>query len=380
MKRTVRAGVALSTTLFALAFLGAGKPGPAARPKGEPIRAKIGVIAIVTGQGAGYGEAIVNGIRLARDEVNAGGELSVDLKIEDSSARQEQALSAAQKLIHSEQVVAIIGPTLSNEMKVVGPEANANGVPILGTSTTAKGITQIGRYVFRNALPESQAIPASIGKAVKKYNIRKVALLYGNDDVFTKSGFDTMKEVSERLRLSILTVQEFQKGQADYKAQLTKIASMKPDAVFCSALYEEGAVILSQARKMGIAVPFVGGNGFNSPKVIEIARDAAEGLIVATPWFADRNDPKVKAFVSKYESAYGKKPDQFAAQAYDAFHIVSNALKAAGKADRDRLRDAMAATRNFDGVLGKFSFDAERDVVMEPTVLIVQGGKFRIFQ
>ena len=376
MKKRLQVVVVLSSALFALVFLGAEKPGP----RGGPIRAKIGVIAIVTGPGAGYGEAITNGIRLARDEVNAKGEVNIDLKIEDSSARQEQALAAAQKLINSEQVVAIIGPTLSNEMKVVGPEATASGVPILGTSTTAKGITQIGKYVFRNALPESQAIPASIGMAVKKYNIRKVALLYGNDDVFTKSGFDTMKEVSEKLKLTILTVQEFQKGQADYKAQLTKIASLAPDAVFCSALYEEGAVILSQARKMGLKVPFVGGNGFNSPKVIEIARDAADGLIVATPWFVDRNDPKVKAFVAKYEKAYGKKPDQFAAQAYDAFHIVANALKAAGAADRDRLRDALAATKDFDGVLGKFSFDAERDVVMEPNVLIVQGGKFRVFQ
>jgi branched-chain amino acid transport system substrate-binding protein len=216
--------------------------------------------------------------------------------------------------------------------------------------------------------------------AVKKYNIRKVALLYGNDDVFTKSGFDTMKEVSGKLGLEVLTVKEFQKGQADYKAQLTKISSLKPDAVFCSALYEEGAVILSQARKMGLKVPFVGGNGFNSPKVIEIAKDAADGLVVATPWFVDRNDPKVKAFVAKYEKAYGKKPDQFAAQAYDALHVVAKALKAAGTADRDRLRDALAATRDFQGVLGKFSFDAERDVVMDPTVLIVRGGKFQIFQ
>jgi branched-chain amino acid transport system substrate-binding protein len=88
----------------------------------------------------------------------------------------------------------------------------------------------------------------------------------------------------------------------------------------------------------------------------------------------------VKAFVAKYEKAYGKKPDQFAAQAYDALHVVANALRAAGAADRDRLRDALAATRDFQGVLGKFSFDAERDVVMDPTVLIVRGGKFQIFQ
>jgi len=373
MKRNVRLFAVVACVLFSFMFMGAEKP------KSEPIQAKIGVISIITGQGAAYGEAITNGIKLARDEVNAKGEVLIDLKVEDSSGKQEQALAAAQKLINSEKVVAIIGPTLSNEMMAAGPEANASGVPIMGTSTTAKGITQIGKFVFRNALPESQAIPAAVGQAVQKYNIKKVALLYGNDDAFTKSGFDTMKEVAGKLKLEIVTIQEFQKGQADYKAQLTKITSLKPDAVFCSALYNEGGVILAQARKMGLKVPFVGGNGFNSPKVIEIAKDAAEGLIVATPWFGEKNDPQVKAFAAKYEKAYGKKPDQFAAQAYDAFYIITNALKAAGTADRAKLRDSLAATKNFQGVLGNFSFDAERDVVMAPNVLIVKGGKFTIF-
>lgn len=379
MKRNVSLFAVVACALFSFVFMGAEKAKKAAAPKGEPIRAKIGVISIITGQGAAYGEAITNGIKLARDEVNAKGDVLIDLKIEDSSGKQEQALAAAQKLINSEKVVAIIGPTLSNEMFAAGPEANASGVPIMGTSTTAKGIPQIGKFVFRNSMPESQAIPASVGQAVKKYNIRKVALLYGNDDAFTKSGFDTMKEVAEKLKLNIVTIQEFQKGQADFKAQLTKIASLKPDAVFCSALYEEGAVILAQARKMGLSVPFVGGNGFNSPKVIEIAKGAAEGLIVATPWFGEKNDPKVKAFSAKYEKAYGKKPDQFAAQAYDAFYIMTDALKAAGTADRAKLRDALAATRNFQGVVGTFSFDAERDVVMTPSVLVVKSGKFAIF-
>ncbi len=384
MSRTIRFICLIPMLVFALVFMGAAKDAQKAaqpaKPKVPPVNAKIGVISIITGQGAGYGEAITNGFKLARDEVNARGEVKIELVIEDSSGKQEQALAAAQKLINSSQVVAILGPTLSTEMKVVGPEANASGVPIMGTSTTAAGITQIGKFVFRNSLPESLAIPASVKKAAKKYNIRKVAILYGNDDVFTKSGFDSMKKASEDLKLDILTVETFQKGQSDYKAQLTKIKSMNPDAVFCSALYEEGAVILSQARKMGIKVPFVGGNGFNSPKVIEIAKEAAEGLVVATPWFADRNTPKVKSFVARYEKAYGKKPDQFAAQAYDALYIMAEALKKAGKADRGLLRDSLAGVKNFDGVLGKFSFDAERDVVMEPNVLIIQGGKFRMFQ
>jgi branched-chain amino acid transport system substrate-binding protein len=348
--------------------------------QGAPLSAKIGVISILSGAGAAYGEAITNGFKLARDEINTKGDLRIELIIEDSSGKQEQALAAVQKLINSDRVTAILGPTLSTEMKVVGPEADASGVPIMGTSNTAQGIPQVGRYVFRNSIPESQAIPASIGKAVKKYDIRKVALLYGNDDVFTKSGFDTMKEVSEKMKLSILAEETFQKGQADYKAQLTKIKNLAPDAIFCSALYEEGAVVLSQARKMGIRVPFVGGNGFNSPKVIEIAKDAAEGLIVATPWFGDKDDPKVKAFVERYTKTFGKKPDQFAAQAYDGLYVMAEALRRAGKADRAAVRDALAGIRNFDGVLGRFSFTEDGDVSMEPSVLMVRDGKFQLFR
>ena len=139
MKRNVSLFAVIACVLFSFVFMGAEKAKKAAPPKAAPIHAKIGVISIITGQGAAYGEAITNGIKLARDEVNAKGEVVVDLKIEDSSGKQEQALAAAQKLINSEKVVAIIGPTLSNEMFAAGPEANASGVPILGTSTTAKG-------------------------------------------------------------------------------------------------------------------------------------------------------------------------------------------------------------------------------------------------
>ena len=149
MKRNVRLFAVVACALFAFVFMGAEKAKKAAAPKGQPIQAKIGVISIITGQGAAYGEAITNGIKLARAEVNARGEVLVDLKVEDSSGKQEQALSEAQKLINSEKVVAIIGPTLSNEMFAAGPEANASGVPIMGTSTTAKGITQIGRASCR---------------------------------------------------------------------------------------------------------------------------------------------------------------------------------------------------------------------------------------
>lgn len=347
---------------------------------GSGVSAKIGVISYMSGPGAAYGEAITNGLKLAQKEINEKGEVNIDLIIEDSAGKPDQALSAAQKLINSENVTGLIGPTLSTEMEVVGPVANQNGVPTLGTSTTAQGIPQIGEYIFRDSIPESQAIPASVEKAVKKYDVKKVAIMYGNDDVFTKSGYDSMKKAAEDLGLEVVTTQTFQKGQSDYKAQLTQIKELNPDLILASALYNEGAVIMKQARSIGIDVPFVGGNGFNSPQVIEIAGEAGNGLIVATPWFAGKDNEKVQEFVKTYKEEYGKEPDQFAAQAYDGMYIMAEALKRAGEADRDKLRDALAETKDFSGVLGNISFDEEGDVVMDPTVLTIKDGKFQVFK
>jgi len=359
---------------------GGEKPAAESAASGEAVSVNVGVVSILTGSGAGYGEAITNGLKLANKEITEQGKVKMNLLIEDSAGKQEQALSSAQKLMNSDNVSVIIGPTLSTEMNVVGPEADMNGVPIIGTSTTAQGIPQIGDYVFRNSIPESMAIPASIDAAVKAYDVKKVAIIYGNDDVFTKSGFDTMKAVAEEKGLEITTIEEFQKGQADYNAQLTKIKGTNPDLILASALYNEGAVIMSQARKMGITAPFVGGNGFNSPEVIKIAGDAAEGLIVATPWFGDKPDEKVQAFVEKYTAEYGKAPDQFAAQAYDALYVLADAIERAGSDDRDAIRDALAETKGFNGILGEMSFDEEGDIVMDPTVLTIKDGKFQLFQ
>lgn len=380
MKITFRMFTAVISVIVLLALAACGGGDSNASGSSEDsgkVSAKIGVVTFGSGSGAAYGEAITNGLKLAQSEINGQGDVNIDLAIEDSAGEPDQALSAAQKLMNSENVTGIIGPTLSTEFEVVAPVADQNGVPILGTSTTAQGIPQIGEYVFRDSIPESLAIPASVEKAVEEYDAKKVAIMYGNDDVFTKAGYDSMKEAAEDLDLDVVTTQTFQKGQSDYKAQLTKIKQLKPDIILCSALYNEGAVIMKQARSQGIDVPFVGGNGFNSPEVIDIAGDAGNGLIVATPWFTGKDDEKVQDFVKAYKDEYGDEPDQFAAQAYDGLYIIADALKNAGDDDRDKLRDALAETKDINGVLGNISFDEDGDVVMDPVVLTIKDGKFQ---
>jgi len=370
----------LIISISALIFTAACSGGSSDSKSGDKKEVKVGVISWLNGSGASYGEAITNGLKLANKEISAEGKVKIKLITEDSAGKKDQAQSAAEKLINSEKVSAIIGPTLSTEMQAVGPIAENSAIPIMGTSTTAKGIPQIGEYVFRNSIPEEQAIPASIKAAKEKYNAKKVAILYGNDDVFTQSGYNVMKDEAKKQGLEVTTTEKFQQGQADYKAQLTKIKSTKPDLILASALYNEGAVIMDQARKMGIDVPFVGGNGFNSPQVIATAGDAANGLIVATPWFAGKDDKKVQEFVKNYKKEYKKDPDQFAAQAYDGLKLMAAAIERAGSDDPDAIRDELAKTKDFEGILGKVSFDKDGDIVMNPNVLIIKDGKFQMFQ
>ncbi len=384
------AGLALCGMLFAAAGCGNTGTASSAAPAGSSTpaaasqslgTAKIGVISYLTGGGAAYGAAIKQGLDMAKDEINAQGKLKIELQYEDSRGDKNEAINAANKLINKDNVVGIIGPTLSGEMFAVGPIANQAGVPIMGTSTTAKGITDIGDYVFRNSLPESLAIPAAIKKAVAKYNLKKVALMYSNNDDFAVSGYETMAQAAKDNGLEVLTTQTFADGDTDFSAQLTKVASLKPDAVFVSSLYQEAALVLKKARELGITVPFVGGNGFNSPQLIKIAGPAAEGAIVASPWFPGKDDPNVQKFVKAFQAKYNQIPDQFSAQAYDGLYIMATALEKAGTTtDRKKLRDSLAQIKDFQGVTGKFAFDAKRNPVMDATVLIVKDGKFTEFK
>lgn len=344
------------------------------------VSATIGVVTYESGEGAAYGEAIKGGLELAQQEINDQGDVHIELEIEDSAGETEQAISAAQKLMNDDDVSAIIGPTLSGEMQAVAPVADKNGIPILGTSTTAEGIPQIGDYVFRDSIPETMAVPAAVEAAVDEYDAETVAVMYGDDDEYTKTGYEAMEKAIDELDLDVLTTETFQKGQSDYKSILSNIKDLDPDLILTSAFYNEGAVIMKQARSAGIDTPFVGGNGFNSPEVIEIAGESSDGLIVGTPYFAESDDPDVEEFVENYTDEVGKAPDQFAAQAYDGLYIVAEALERAGDNDRDALRDALSETEDFDGVLANISFDEDGDVVMDPQVLEIKDGEFQLFE
>lgn len=343
---------------------------------GEPL--KVGAVFILSGGNAGYGVAQRGGVELAVEEINQAGGIHgrpLEVIFEDSQGQTDEAVNATRKLIDRDEVIAIIGPTLSGEMFSAGKVANDSGVPVLGVSTTAQGITDIGPYVFRNSLPEAGVLPHTVKRSIDSFGLKKVALLWAANDDFSVSGYKTFKEELQKNGVEIVAEASFNTKDTEFGPQITKVMQANPDALVISSLYQEAALFMVQARRAGYQGPFIGGNGFNSPKIAEIAQDAAEGAVVGSPWYAGRDDAKVKQFVEKYQAKMKMGPDQFAAQAYDGIRLIAEALKQGGD-DREKVREALAAIKNYEGVTGRFSFDENRNPVMEPYILQIKGGKY----
>ena len=355
---------------------------------------KIGVAEALTGNAAQYGVPIRKGFELAVGEINGAGGINgkrIELVIEDEQGKKEEAINVFKKLIFQDKVLMLFGPTLSNSAQASDPVAQANKVVVFGTSNTADGITSIGNYVFRSSVTEADIVPVTLKVAAQKNGLKKVAVLYGNDDAFTKSGYDNFRKALEAAKIPVTTTESFAKGDVDFKPQLTKIKASNPDAVVLVALVAEGSSIMVQARQLGIALPFLTGNGMNSPKIFELAKDSADNLWIGSPWSLENLSAENKKFIAAFQKVHNALPDQFAAQAYDAMYIVSQALtkvKLSGKleADRQALRDALPATQ-FTGATGPFKFrqvtdksgkPAGYDAVQTAIVSVTKGNQYVI--
>ena len=355
---------------------------------------KVGVAEALSGGAAQYGTAIRNGFQLAADEINAAGGINgnkIQLVVEDEQGKKEEAINVFKKLIFQDQVLMVFGPTLSNSAQAADPIAQGAKTVVFGTSNTADGITSIGDFVFRNSVTEADVLPETLKMAVKKAGVKKVAVLYGNDDVFTKSGYDNFKKALTDLNIPVTTTETFAKGDVDFKAQLTKIKATNPDAIVLSALLAEGAPIMVQARQLGLNVPIIGGNGMNSVKVFDLAKDKAEGLWVGSPWSIENQSEANRKFVVAYTGKYKTAPDQFAAQAYDGLYIAAQAMKKVKlsgnlPADRLALRNALPEVK-WSGATGDFQFRRANDKAGRPAgydaqqtaiVSVTRAGKFSI--
>lgn len=368
-----------ATAILAAAIAGCGGNSSSTSNANE---AKVALLTTTSGAAAAYGESIKNGAELAVAQVNAdANNVKINLLVEDTKGDKNEAINAMNKVISKDKVVAVIGPMLSGEMMAAGPIANKNKVVALGTSTTAEGITDIGEYIFRNAVPESLAVDAAIRQAHKVLGYKTAAIMYSNNNDQMVSVNNTAKKALESEGVQIVATETFADKDTDFSAQLTKIQQAKPDIIIVASLYQEGALIMKKMRELGMNQPVVGSNGFNSPAFIKNAGSAADSAIVGTPWFPNKDDQKVRDFRKAYVEKYGHEPDQFAAQAYDAVFLYEAALKAAGSTtDREKFRNALKGITDFVGVTGKFQFNEKRDPSMEVQVLQIKNGQFDALQ
>ncbi|GJD48674.1 Leucine-, isoleucine-, valine-, threonine-, and alanine-binding protein [Methylobacterium crusticola] len=366
--------------LGAAAILAAG---PARAQAGRVAR--IGLVQSTTGGSAAlYGTEQKQAIELAFDEINAANTLN-GIRLQalhaDDGADRSQTVNIFQRLIRQDKVVAILGPTLSNSAFAADPIAQAAGIPVIASSNTAPNLTRIGDFVFRTSVPEDQVFPTVLRYAVQKHGVKRVALIYGLDDALTRGAHDVQKKAVADLGLEQTGIESYQRGDVDFSAQLTKIKARKPDALILGTLAEEAASILRQARQLGFddKVVFVGCNANISAKLFELAGPAANGIIVGAAWFAGYDSPRSRAFVEAYRKRYGSTPDIYAAQGYDAAYLLAEAIRRAGGADSGRaIRDKLAGITDFEGVLGRFGWSAERDATVTPKVL-VGDGQARVF-
>jgi len=353
------------------------------RARAETV-VKIGAALSMTGPAAAYGAQQKAGILAAVEQINRSGALKgmkLEAVVEDDGSTKEQGIAVFQRFINKDKVSAIIGPTLSNTATAADPLAQEAGVPVVAVSNTApKGITDIGDFIWRVSLTEAQVIPGALKRLQGKLGFKTAGVLYGNDDAFTQAGYSVMKAALEAQGIKILGTQTFAKPDRDYNAQLTALKALGAEVLMVSALAENGAGIVTQARQLGWSVPIIGGNGFNPPAFIKNAGPAAEGVYVGTAWNKLSQEPANQAFL-KLMAAKGVDPDQFCAQSYTGVLVVAEAMRlSGGKGGRADVKAGFAKVKDFPTPLGKFSFLENRDGSHEPSVQVVKDGKFQIVQ
>ncbi|HEY3123514.1 MAG TPA: ABC transporter substrate-binding protein [Thermoanaerobaculia bacterium] len=370
-RRLIFAACALSGAL-------ASRCGGEKAPASQGIQ--IGFFGALTGPQATFALSGQNGTRLAADQINrAGGVLGkrLDILVEDDHNEASEAASAVSKLITRDHVVALIGENASSRSLAAAPIAQSYRVPMVSPSSTNVEVTKKGDYIFRVCFVDSYQGKALATFARQTLNAATAALLVDSKSDYSVGLGGAFRQAFTALGGRVIQESKYAEGDSDFSAQLTAIRPSRPDAIVIPGYYTDAGLIARQARSLGIQSALLGADGWDSPKLTEIGGAAVEGAYFSNHYSVDDPSPAVRAFVNDYRRAFGADPDSIAALSYDAARLIADAMRRAGSAEGKRVRDALAATRDFPGVSGKITMDADRNPVKPAVILRVEGGKFR---
>lgn len=344
----------------------------------------VGEFASLTGKEATFGISSHEGTQLAIEEVNAaGGVLGKQIKLltEDNQSKAGESANVANKLISKDGVVALLGEVASSRSLEAAPICQQGGIPMISPASTNPKVTETGDFIFRVCFIDPFQGTVMANFASKTLKAKKVAVFTDVKSDYSKGLAKFFKEGFTKAGGTIAAELDFNGGDKDFKGQLTAIKSAAPDAVFVPGYYTDVALICIQAKELGLSVPFFGGDGWESDTLVKIGGSAVEGHYFSTHYASDATSPKVTAFVEAYKKRYsGKMPDAMAALGYDSALFLVDAIKRAGTTEGPKLRDAMAATKEFDAVTGKMAMNAQRDAVKAAVIMQVKDGKFKFVE
>jgi branched-chain amino acid transport system substrate-binding protein len=376
--------VALALAIAACQSKAPEGPAPAAAKPAAPAGDKVlvGHVGSMTGSEATFGQSTDNGIRLAADQWNAKGGIAgkqIEVKTYDSQGKPEEAAVAATRLLVNDKVNVLLGEVASSRSLAMAPVADERQVPMISPSSTNPRVTKEGGkvrpFVFRVCFidPFQGTVMAKFARDNLK--IAKVAILrdVGND--YSVGLADFFQDKFRQLGGEVVTDQSYKAGDQDFKAQLTAIKNKNPEAIYVPGYYTDVALIARQARELGMKQPLLGGDGWDSAKLYEIGGKAIEGSFYSNHYSPDDPSPRIQEFVKAYQGRFGAVPDGLAAQGYDAAMVGFDAMNRAADGSGASVRDAIAATKDYPGVTGIITIDANHDAVKPAVVLEVKDGK-----
>ncbi len=343
----------------------------------------VGAVYPITGRFSSADATIAHSIELAVEEVNNLQDNGVKIRVitEDDQSTITGAVAAFNKLIHQDKVSVILGPTSSSQVPETSPIAHQNQVVAISPTSAAAGLSAISDFVFRTNLTTDVLIPNGIRVTQEKLGYQKVATLFDNVDLFAQISEEALQKALADNGVEILVTESYQTEETDFSDQFTRIKASNPDAIFISSTVADIPNILTQGRALGVPsdIPFIV-NLTLSRELVEAAGDAAEGTITFTSWDSTAATPINQDFVQNYSTQYGIKPSIWGAQFYAAIHILAKGIADAQSTDPEAIAAALAEIRDFDTILGPFSFNDVGDAVYDPIVLIVKDGEFEIFE
>ena len=338
----------------------------------------LGGVAPATGEAATFGLASKNGIDLAVNEWNAkGGVLGKQIKFSFADDKGDPAEGATvfTKLIEQDKVSAIVGTVMSKVSLAGAPICQNAKVPMISPTSTNPKVTLVGDYIFRACFIDPFQGTVGAKFSIEELKAKKAACLFDVGNDYTKGLSEFFKAKFTALVGEVVGYEGHATGTTDFKAQLTKLLSTKPDVLYVSDYYNDVALIAKQARELGFKGPLVGGDGWDSPKLTEVGGPALEGCFFTNHYAADDTRPIIQEFVKKYKEKYNASPDALACLAYDATYLMLDAVKRAGKADGPAIKDALKAT-DMAVVSGQVKFDNDRNPVKSAVVIEIKNAKF----